>query len=212
MIPIRNKLTFPGNRKEKGFARIFLYKHALQAPLQGHAVTLAGTEPEAEITLLRDYLKWPTQHTWFVDSSKKPEVLRALDRIPGQWPGVNVERDNLYNVIPKLGAIGFANLDFMGAPLQDETFKCFTDVNSCLLPGAILGFTWMRGREQLDWGKAAQKLWKLGKGFRGNDRRWAGFLNAVETTSKGTLKLLDKMEYMSHHSPMALAVFRKEHF
>lgn len=189
---------------------MYLYKYALAAPVQGHAVTLAGTEPESEVTLLRDYLKWPPHRTWFVDNSLRPEVVAALRRVHENWPEANVQRVNIWNLVPKLGAIGFANLDFMGAPLQDETIKCTQQVIDRLLPGGILGFTWMRGREDTLGMKAARKLWRLGKGFKGNERRWAGVLRAFDDMSGGTLNLVGKWEYLSGHSPMSVSVFRKE--
>lgn len=61
---------FPGNHPDKQMARLFLYKHAKAAPVQGHAVTLAGTDPESEVLLMRDYLRWPAHRAWFVDKAK----------------------------------------------------------------------------------------------------------------------------------------------
>lgn len=211
MIRRRRMLSFSGDHHEKRAARLLLYKHALAAPVQGHAVTLAGTEPEPEIALMRHYLKWPAHRAWFVDNSLRPEVVEALNRIIRKWPEANVLRANIKNVVPGLEAIGFANLDFMGAPLQEETISCFYEVASRMLPGGILGFTWMRGREHLGLTgtPSSNMLWKLGKGFRGNDRRWAGVLRAVEDVSDGTLELIDRYEYLNNRSPMAVAIFRK---
>ncbi len=207
----QRSLSFAGDHHEKRAARLLLYKHALAAPVQGHAVTLAGTEPEPEIALMRDYLKWPAHRSWFVDNSLRPEVVRALNRVIRTWPDTNVVRANLKNVIPKLPAIGFANLDFMGAPLQAETVACFDQVALRMLRGGILGFTWMRGRENLGPKPrpSSQLQWELGKGFRGNERRWAGVLKFVELVTDGTLELIDRYEYQNNHSPMAVAIFRK---
>lgn len=201
-----------GDHHEKRAARLLLYKHALAAPVQGHAVTLAGTEPEPEVALMRDYLKWPAHRAWFVDNSLRPEVVEALNRITRKWPTANILRANIKNVIPKMDAIGFANLDFMGAPLQEETIACFDQVAPRMLRGGILGFTWMRGRENLGptATRSSKLLWELGKGFKGNERRWAGVLNFIDTVSDGTLKLIDQYEYQNNHSPMAVAIFRKE--
>lgn len=205
----QRSLSFPGDRVEKRAARLLLYKHALAAPIQGHAVTLAGTEPEPEIFLMRDYLGWPAHHAWFVDNSLRPEVVNALNRAKKEWPGANVERVNLKNIVPKLEAIGFANLDFMGTPLQEETALCLELVAPRLLRGAILGFTWMRGREYVDGRASSRLLWDLGKGYRGDERRWAGVTRFVDTASKRTLRLIDRIEYLSNHSPMSVAIFRK---
>lgn len=207
----RRNLSFAGDHHEKRAARLLLYKYALAAPVQGHAVTLAGTEPEPEVALMRNYLKWPAHRAWFVDNSLRPEVVEALNRIIQTWPEANVVRANIKNVVPKLEAIGFANLDFMGAPLQEETLFCFNEVAERMLRGGILGFTWLRGRENLGSNPrhSSELLWKLGKGYRGNERRWAGVLKAVEEISDGTLELIDRYEYLNNHSPMAVAIFRK---
>jgi hypothetical protein len=201
--------SFPGDHADKQAARLYLYRHALTAPIQGHAVALAGTEPESEVSLMRDYLKWPAHRTWFVDNSKRPEVIDALHRVHKNWPDANVQRVNLWNLVPKLGAIGFANLDFMGAPLQEETLECTKEVVKRLLPQGILGFTWMRGREYVEGTPSAQLLYKLGKGYKGDERRWAGVLRAFDMMSDGALDFIGKYEYLSKHSPMSVAVFRR---
>lgn len=206
----RECYSYPGDHSAKQVARLFLYKYARAAPIQGHAVTLAGTDPASEINLLRSYLKWPAHRAWFVDNSTRPEVLIALRHIRMNWPEANVEGNDLGNVVPKLEAIGFANLDFMGAPLHVDTLRCLGEVIPRLLPKAIMGFTWMRGREYIAGNTAAKRLWKLGKGFRGNERRWAGMTRAVDQIAKGSLELIDRWEYLSNHSPMSVAVFRKE--
>ncbi len=200
---------YPGDHERKQVARLFLYRYARAAPIQGHAVTLAGTDPSSEIGLLRDYLQWPAHRAWFVDNSKRPEVIKALGFIRQMWPSAQVVQDNVFNVIPRLEAIGFANLDFMGAPLQEEVLTCLHEISPRLLPQAILGFTWLRGRENLQGQHAARLLWELGKGFRGNERRWAGLVVAINRISGGSLQLIARHEYLSNHSPMSVAVFRK---
>lgn len=200
------RAPYPGNHLDKQTARLLLYKHALSAPIQGHAVTLAGPDPQHELVLLRDYLQWPSNRAWFVDKDKA--TAKAMDSLRRKWPGVNTELADLRKVLPKLGGVGFANLDFMGWPLQRDSWECFEQTVEQLLPGAVLGFTWLRGREHFDVQSCAHLLWKLGKGYRGNDRRWAGFLRAVYATDS-SLKLLDRWQYNSNHSPMSVAVFRK---
>lgn len=202
---------YPGDHAEKQAARLFLYRHVRAAPIQGHAVTLAGKDPESELRLLRDYVKWPGHRTWFVDNSKRPEILSALAGIKQSWPEANAERVNLWNIVPKLEVIGFANMDFMGAPLEKDTLRCLTEVIPRLLPKAIMGFTWMRGREHVNANRpSSDLLWRLGKGYRGNERRWAGMLNAIDQIAEGSLTLIDRLEYLSNHSPMSVAVFRKD--
>lgn len=171
---------------------------------------LAGTEPESEIVLLRDYLGWPSDKAWIVDSSKRNEVRQALDRARKFWPGANVENTTLLNVLPRLDTIGFVNLDLMGAPLQKETMICFEQIVPKLPPKAVVGFTWIRGRENIQGNPSARLLWELGKGYEGNQRRWAGVLRFIDTISDGTLHLIDRCEYHNNKSPMAVAIFRKE--
>lgn len=186
---------------------MFLYKHAKQSPVQGYALTLTGTEPKAELSLLRDYLNWPANRTWFVDKDKSKEVSRAVSFLKREWDGVNTSRDDLRSVVPRLEAIGFANLDFMGAPLKDESVDCLRVVIPHLLPGAVLGFTWFRGRE-LPNHSSEIRLSSISHGFHGNERRWVGVLRTIDEISRGRLKLLGGWEYFSKHSPMSVAVFK----
>lgn len=205
----RGKPPLPGNHEDKQAARMFLYRYAAAAPIQGHAVTLAGTEPESEVALMRDYLKWPAKRAWFVDNNNIPTVKKALRWIKKDWGDTNVLPVDLSDLAPKLGAIGFANLDFMGAPLQERTVRCLNRVIPRMLPNAIMGFTWIRGREHPNTHSSARLLWEMGIGYQGNNRRWAGVLRAIDIISDGALEFVDRWEYQSNHSPMAVAVFRR---
>lgn len=188
---------------------MFLYRHVRAAPVQGHAVTLVGTDPESEVSLLRDYLKWPAHRTWFVDNDKNNRsVILAMNWIKKNWSEANAEMIDFRKLLPRLGAVGFANLDFMGAPLQETHQDCLEKLLPLLLPEAIVGFTWLRGRENFI-SKSSLRLYQLGKGYQGNERRWAGFLRAVELLSKGTLVCIDRWEYLSNHSPMSVAILKK---
>ncbi len=204
------KNPYPGDTAEKQIARLVLYRHAKAAPVQGHAVTLAGTEPFSEVRLIRDYLNWPAHRSWFIDKSRSKKVSSALRKISSTlWEGANVRNLDIREIIPHLEAIGFANLDFMGAPLSNDNIDCLTMITPLLLPDSILGFTWIRGREILSLHSSARRLWRFGKGFKGNERRWAGVLRAVDKISKGNLMFVDGWEYFSNHSPMSVAIFRK---
>jgi len=207
--PLRGFVDFPGDHKEKQAARLFLYRHALDAPKQGHAVALAGSTPEQELKLLRDYLKWDPKHAWFIDNDRGAAVEYALERVSELWPGVNVSREDIKELAPTLGGIGFANLDFMDSPLQPDTLDCVKNVTEELLPGAILEFTWMRCREASSIRISSRMMEDLGKGYSGNEKRWKSHLKAFDYISNGTLKLIGRWEYFSW-SPMAVSVFRKE--
>lgn len=207
---IQRPEPYPGDHTEKRAARLFLYQKALAAPTQGHALTLAGTDPKTELMLMRDYLRWPASRAWFIDNGNFDAVDAALAYVRQAWPGARTSTENVKDVIPRLGAIGFANLDFMGSPLHPDVLASLHEVSLRMLPGAILGFTWLRGREHPRGNTPSRLLWKLGKGYRGNERRWAGVLRAVDTVSDETLALIGKWEYRREHSPISVAVFRKE--
>lgn len=201
--------SYPGDvGGDKAISRLLLYHKAKNIPVRGCAVTLAGTSPENEIVLMRDYLRWPARKTWFVDKSKTPEITKSLKKIKGLWPEVNVSNEDIRNVIPKLGQIGFINLDLMGFPLSDTSVSCIKSLSKVLLPGAIFGLTWIRGRERL-LHKSTRMLWRLGEGHHGNDRRWVGLEKAVSMLSEESLRLTDRWQYFNNHSPMCVAVFRK---
>lgn len=201
---------FPGDHPDKQAARLFLYKYGKRAPIQGHAITLAGTDPTSEVKLMRDYLRWPAHRTWFVDKSKTSVVTNALNSIRRMWPEVNVRCADLKDLVSDMGAIGFANLDFMGAPLSDNNLACMSEVIPLLLPKAIIGVTWIRGRENISLHLSARRLYRLGTGFRGNERRWAGVLRAIDNLSGGELNFIDRWEYFNNHSPMSVAVFQRK--
>lgn len=202
---------YPGDiGGEKAVSRLLLYQQAKSIPVRGHAITLAGKTPEHEIILMRDYLRWPASKVWFVDNSTSLEVIDALKRVKSLWPEVNVSRADIRNVIPMLGNIGFANLDLMGFPLSDVSTTCIKALSKTLLPEALFGLTWIKGREVMTLHKSAQKLWKLGKGFHGNERRWAGLDRAVDKLSAGSIKMKTRWEYFNSHSPMCVGVFAKE--
>lgn len=216
-MTLKSKLPherFPGDHQDKAAARLFLYKHAVDAPRNGHAITLAGTDPRAEITLLRDYLQWDPKRTWFVDFDKdNREVFSAIKSIQLLWRGVNTRLLDLLDVLPLIGMIGFANLDFMGHLNSYNVLPCLREVNKRMLRGAIVGLTWERGREQLNVkNHSGTRAIKLGsrKGRSLNDRRWAGVLKIVDEASDGSLEFVGGLEYQSNHSPMSVSVFRKK--
>lgn len=202
--------SYPGDiGGDKAVSRLLLYQLAKKIPIRGYAVTLAGTDPDHEVLLLRDYLRWPAKKTWFVDNSKSPVVVAALKRIKFLWPGVNISQDDIREVIPELGSIGFMNLDLMGFPLSDVSATCIDLLSRTMLPSAIFGLTWIKGREIMTLHKSAQRLWKMGKGFQGNNRRWVGLERSVSEISSGSLKLTNRWEYFNNHSPMCVGVFAK---
>src|SRR5690349_721733 len=130
---------YPGDHKDKRAARLFLYKHALSSPRIGFAIALAGSTPESEICLLRDYLRWPGDRTWFVDNSEHISVLTALQNIRCRWPEARIYPGKLQDLLESTFPIGFANLDFMGHLNSFNVIPCLQLVIPNLTPGAILG-------------------------------------------------------------------------
>jgi len=207
----KKPFQYPGDHKDKRAARLFLYKHALSAPKLGFAVTLAGSTPDPEVTLLRDYLKWPANHTWFVDSSNHVDVVAALQHIKFLWPESNVYPRDLQQLLSDPFPIGFANLDFMGHLNSFNVIPCLKLVIPNLGTGAILGLTWERGREMFHHpNSSGMKTLKAGQRYTDiNDQRWAGVLRIVNKIARGSLEVLGGVEYQNNFSPMSVIVFRK---
>ena len=207
----RYPFQYPGDHIDKRAARLFLYKHALHSIRQGSAITLAGTDPDSEISLLRDYLKWPANRTWFVDNSERIEVITALQHIKHSWPESRVYPGSLQNLLLEPFQIGFVNLDFMGHLNSFNVLPCLKLVIPNMLPGAILGLTWERGREMTHLpDSSGMRTLKAGARYKNiNDQRWAGVLKIVDKISNGQLEVLGGVEYQNHHSPMSVSVFRK---
>ena len=209
--------SYPGESVDKRAARLFLYKFAVNTPRCGHAITLAGTEPFAEVALMRDYLKWDASKTWFVDWAKdtqsRPAVLAALDGIQKSWPEANVRRADINKVVPLLPMIGFANLDFMGFMGRDSMQPCIRDVIARLATGGVLGVTWFRGREFDEPWRSAWDVHQAARDIEDlNERRWVGVLRMVEGWAKEhgvKLKLEGALEYQHRHSPMSVTVWRR---
>lgn len=206
----KSAFPYPGDHQDKRAARLFLYKHALNSPKIGSAITLAGATPESEIELLRDYLKWPAQHTWFIDNSRRKEVITALRRIKLSWPGANTYPGDLKSLVKDLPLIGFANLDFMGHLNSFNVLPCLELIIPRLAPNSILGLTWERGRE-LTHRPDSSSMRTLLEGSQYsdiNDQRWAGVVKIVNKIAKGKLIVVGGVEYQNNHSPMSITVFK----
>ncbi len=206
----RRDVLYPGGQQDKATARLFLYQHALDAPRNGEAITLAGPEPEAEVELLRDYLQWPVEKVWFVDFDKDNRaVQRSIKAVRVLWRGVNARLCNLLDIMDEVTMIGFANLDFMGHLNSYNVLPCLRAVNERLLPGGVVGITWERGRELLDIPHhPGTRAIRLGRGQTLDDRRWTGVLKIVKEVASD-LEFVGGLEYQSRHSPMSVSVFRK---
>lgn len=201
---------FPGSNSQKKEARVLLYQQALGRPRVGAAVTLAGPTPEEELDLLRNYLRWEGEQTWFVDNSTKPEVKKGLNKVQKMWPEARTDSRNLRNVLKDLPVIGFANLDFMGYMTESNLLPCLASTAQRMVSGAIMGLTWYRGRENLGCHVSARRVFHEGRDHEDiADRRWAGTLRIVDQTTKGCLKILKAVEYHNGQSPMSMVVYEK---
>jgi hypothetical protein len=202
-------LPYPGSNSQKRAARILLYQHAAGRRRVGSAVTLAGQEPEEELYLLRDYLGWRGDQTWFVDRSKESEVVGALERVRAMWPEAWTVNEDLRRALERIPVIGFANLDFMGF-LTEETLQCLRGTVERMVRGAILGFTWYRGRENFAYHRSAMRVFAAGADQDSlGDKRWAGTIRVINEETNRRLVLLDALEYRNNVSPMAMLVFEK---
>jgi hypothetical protein len=208
--------AYPGESEDKRAARLFLYKLATTAPRCGHAITLAGTEPYAEVELMKSYLGWAGTKTWFVDWARdlqtRPRVLAALDEIKRQWPTANVVRGDINVVMEEIPLVGFANLDFMGFD-RESVMPCVRKTIRRLAPGGVMGVTWYRGREIDD---PIRSAWDVLEAARdvplANDRRWAGVLRLVKRWSREEgvrLELVGALEYQHKNAPMSVTAWRR---
>lgn len=206
----------PPENDDKRAARLFLYRFAATAPRCGHAVTLTGPEPEAELWLLRKYLRWPGERVHFVDWARdvqtRPRVLAALDYVKKTWPQADVVRGDINAVIEGVPLIGFANLDFMGFD-RASVMPCVKKTITKLPPGGVMGLTWFRGRE-ID--AIHRSAWDILEAARDvpdpNDRRWAGVLRLIRRWAREAgvaLELVGALEYQHNHATMAVTVWRR---
>lgn len=202
--------VFPGNSPGKRLARNILYKHALGSVRTGHAITLAGPKPLEELELLRGYLKWPGDRTWFIDNDCSPEIRKALHDVNIEWPEAHTENRDLQKVLRSLPVIGFANLDFMGFLTENNVLPCVKLTASRLITGGVLGLTWFRGRETSHHA-SFQTILKYSEGHEVlNDRRWIGSTRVIDKVTRGSLRLIEALEYHNNRSPMSLMVFQKK--
>lgn len=215
--------VYPGESPDKRAARMWLYRHALRAPRAGAAIALAGTEPLAEVELLRDYLAWPGSRTWIVDWAKNQEtrqaVMAALAQASAAWPAANVCRVDLGELLPTLPGIGFANLDFMGQMDRKNMQPCIRSAIARMLPGGVLAVTWFRGRERRVENHSSWDVFEAAKRATPamlasmNDERWVGVQRLVDewaAESGVTLALVGALEYQHRHSPMSVTVWQRQ--
>lgn len=208
--------SYPGESEDKRAARLFLYKLGATAPRCGHAVTLAGTEPSAEVDLMRDYLRWPGTKAWFVDwardTSSRARVLHALTEIKRRWPEAHVVRGDLNDVMGEIPLIGFANLDFMGFD-RKSVMPCIKKTIGRLVPGGVMAVTWYRGRETDAPHRSAWDVLEAARDvLSAADRRWAGVLRLVARWGNEAgcdLELVGALEYQHKNAPMSVTAWRR---
>lgn len=214
---LRYARAYPGDSEDKRAARLYVYKFALHAPRVGHAIALAGTEPFAEVALMRDYLKWPGDRVHFVDWAKdtksRPYVLAALTKIKQHWPIANVVREDVNNVIDRLPIVGLAVLDFMGFD-RGSVMPCIQKTIERLARGGIMAVTWFRGREVDEPCRSAWDVFEAARDIENlDDRRRIGIQRLVARwarTSNMVLECLGEVDYQHKHSPMTVTVWRRK--
>lgn len=207
---------YPGESEDKRAARLYVYKFAASAPRCGHAITLAGTEPYAEVDLMKRYLGWDASRTWFVDWARNTQtrdrVLGALREIKRQWPSANVVRGDINVVMEEIPLVGFANLDFMGFD-RESVMPCVRKTIRKLVPGGIMGLTWYRSRE-VD--EPHRSVWDVFEAARDvaslGERRWAGVLRLVQRWGREEgvkLEMVGALEYQHKNAPMSVTAWRR---
>jgi hypothetical protein len=150
--------VYCGETAAKRDSRVRLY-HTVNTLLPAQvresavAVVLAGPR-SCEVEPLRDHLRFPTQNVIFAEHSEKyVEGLRYVQR---SWPGVNVhfgEAVDAFKSQPK--PLAFMNLDAMGG-LKDLERKTIRVAADRATPGAVIAYTFIRGRE--DYEHQARKM------------------------------------------------------
>ena len=216
---IRYSRAYPGDCEDKRVAQLFTYRHALEAPRIGDAVTLSGISPLPEIMLMRDFLKWPSDRVYFVDWAKdvrsRPQVLAGLETVRREWPKAHAIRGDINNVVEQRTMIGFANLDVRGFD-RASVMPCVRRTIARLARGGVMSLTWYRGRE-VD--APERSVWDVFEAARDvvdlNERRRAGIQRLVEQWAhdvKVSLEWLNGLDYQHQHSPMSVMIWRRREF
>jgi hypothetical protein len=214
---LRYARVYPGDAEDKRVAQLFTYRHALEAPRVGAAVTLSGTSPLAEVLLMRDYLQWPGERTYFIDWAKdagaKPLVLAGFKAIRREWPGANVEHGDINDVVTRLPMIGFANLDFMGFD-RTSVMPCVQKTIEHLARGGVISLTWFRGREVDEPNRSAWDVFEAARDVEDLDsRRRVGIQRLIHRWARAvnvTLEWMGGLDYQHKHSPMSVMVWRRK--
>jgi hypothetical protein len=217
---VKYSRIYPGESRAKCIARMQVYQLATGAPRWAHAITLAGPTPEAELTLMRDYLGWCGDRAWLIDWAKDPlsreATLEALQWCKTEWDAANVCHIDLQKLLPYIGPIGFANFDFMGGMSRNNVQPCLKLTIPRLAVGGVIALTWFRGREQIGLSdRSAHDVWRAGEGAGDGgiaDRRTAGVLRIVEQMARAEgvkLDLTGSIEYQHQRSPMSVSVWQR---
>jgi hypothetical protein len=144
---LRNK-PYPGETRTKSLSRARQYTRARQlfdvggGLPRGWAVVLAGPEAREVDSLLS--LGWSPRKILLVDNTWERGMVRAKRRLPS----IRTYFGNIQDILPSLKdeGIGFINLDFMGY-MKEEEESALRALNGVLVPGAVVYYTFTRGRE-----------------------------------------------------------------
>jgi hypothetical protein len=129
------------------------------------AITLTG--PEAcEAGCLQHILKWPAERTLFID--REPGSAAIAEK---RFPGCVALEGDLLDALAAIGndKVAFIHLDLMGhcGPLAQAAVGA---LRGRLVPGAVVAFTYMRGRE---------KRWPLHARWTPS-RIWGGYMKRLK--------------------------------
>lgn len=139
-------MEYIGETDAKRLARWQLYNrvNALQpAGVRKDSVAVVLAGPEAgEIGTLRHLLKYTPQQVLFVDVDKT-----GLEVAKRRWRGVRTYHGDVVDALRQLEQpISFLNLDFMGQ-VNEARVEAFRAAAPWLVPGAVVSYTFFRGRE-----------------------------------------------------------------
>lgn len=138
------RLTYPGDTPQKAVIREKLYKTTMKywgrkAP-QGDIVVLAGPEAK-EVTLLRDFFRWPAERVLFVDIDDE-----GLRKARAEWPGVRTYHGLVHEAVQQVDRIALLNLDLMGM-FNDDAEQTLLAAADRVLPRGVVSYTFYRARE-----------------------------------------------------------------
>lgn len=209
----RHRLIYPGDTPHKADTRNVLYRttaaHWKGRRPPGVVVVLAGPEAK-EVSLLRNYLRWPASRVLFVDVDE-----RGLRKAKKEWPGVGIHHGYVHEAVKQLDIIAMLNLDLMGM-FNDNVERTLVEAADKVVPHGIVAYTFYRSREHVSQHSfqktlfAARRHLDVAKADF-DTMRWVGTAARMQRCLQfENPKLLLTESYRSDHSAMGLMAVANE--